>query len=150
MDRYEIFRLSRRDTDPLEGARLTRVRMEAEEAQHYRISGSGSCAGFDPGRRFYLLPDMSAARWRPIHYFLTEVRHAARDPSYFNAEDPAFYSNTFACIPAETPFRPELLTPKPVVHGYQTALVTGPSGPEHRHDQYGRVKLLFLWTGMAT
>jgi type VI secretion system secreted protein VgrG len=146
MTRFETFDYPGGYTATDDGGRLTRVRMEAEEARHYRIHGSGSCAGFDPGRRFMLLPARSTGQDKPIQYFLTEVRHTARDLSYFTtSEEPPAYSNRFVCIPAGTPFRPERTTQKPLVPGPQTGTVTGPSGENIHTDQYGRVKVRFHW-----
>jgi type VI secretion system secreted protein VgrG len=42
-------------------------------------------------------------------------------------------------------FRPPRRTPRPVMRGPQTAVVTGPQGQEIHTDAYGRVKLLFHW-----
>ena len=55
------------------------------------------------------------------------------------------YSNHFTCIPADAPFRPARVTPKPFVQGPQTALVVGKSGEEIWVDKYGRVKVQFYW-----
>jgi type VI secretion system secreted protein VgrG len=146
MTGFEKFEYPGGYTGSDDGSQLTRVRMEAEEIRHYEISGSGSCAGFDPGKRFMLIPDRSTGQEKPIHYFLTEVRHSARDLSYFTtSEEAPVYTNHFSCIPAETPFRPERLTPKPIVQGPQTATVTGPAGENIHTDQYGRVKVRFHW-----
>jgi type VI secretion system secreted protein VgrG len=146
MGGFEIFDYPGGYTVAGDGDRLTRSRMEAEEVRHYQISGVGSCADFDPGKRFNLIPDRLTGQDKPIPYFLTEVRHSARDLSYFaNSEELPAYSNRFVCIPAETPFRPDRVTQKPMVHGPQTATVTGPSGENIHTDQYGRVKLRFHW-----
>src|SRR5690606_9902891 len=48
-------------------------------------------------------------------------------------------------ISAPTPFRPPRLTPKPVLHGAQTAIVVGKSGEEIWTDEFGRVKVQFHW-----
>src|SRR5262249_26117833 len=53
--------------------------------------------------------------------------------------------NKFTCIPAALPFRPPLVTEKPVVDGPQTAVVVGPSGEKIFCDKYGRVKVQFHW-----
>ncbi|MGH7226627.1 MAG: type VI secretion system tip protein TssI/VgrG, partial [Gemmataceae bacterium] len=58
---------------------------------------------------------------------------------------PSGYSARVVCLPGSTPFRPPRLTPKPMIHGLQTAVVTGPSGEEIYTDQYGRIKVLFFW-----
>jgi Rhs element Vgr protein len=55
------------------------------------------------------------------------------------------YTNQFTCIPMSTPFRPQRVTPKPVVHGPQTARVVA-EGQEKVHvDQLGRVRVKFHW-----
>lgn len=43
------------------------------------------------------------------------------------------------------PFRAPLETPQPIIHGIQTAIVTGPSGDEIYTDEYGRIKVQFHW-----
>src|SRR5262249_360104 len=55
------------------------------------------------------------------------------------------YRNQYRCIPADVPFRPPRTTPRPVVHGSQTAIVTGPAGMEIYPDEHGRVKVQFHW-----
>jgi type VI secretion system secreted protein VgrG len=146
MKRFEIFDYPGSYTAREEGTRLTRLRIEGEEARHLQASGAGSCVGFDPGKRFTLMPDEMAGEEKPATYLLTEVRHSAREPGYFSTtSDAASYGNRFVAIPAETPFRPERLTPKPIVQGPQTATVVGPAGENIHTDQYGRVRVLFHW-----
>ncbi|HSU88644.1 MAG TPA: type VI secretion system tip protein TssI/VgrG, partial [Terriglobia bacterium] len=55
------------------------------------------------------------------------------------------YLDSFEAIPADTVFRAPLVTPKPVIHGSQTAIVVGKSGEEIWVDKYGRVKVQFHW-----
>src|SRR4029453_17173961 len=55
------------------------------------------------------------------------------------------YQNEFSCIEVATPFRPARTTPRPVMHGVQTAKVVGPAGEEIFVDEYGRVKGQFHW-----
>jgi type VI secretion system secreted protein VgrG len=146
MKRFEIFDYPGHYLERDKGADLTRLRVEQEEAQHHRVVGAGRVAGFDPGKRFILTPDRGDRATKPEAYFLTEVRHSARETHYFaNVQESETYSNRFKAIPAETPFRPERLTRKPVVEGLQTATVVGPSGENIHTDQYGRVRVLFHW-----
>ena len=55
------------------------------------------------------------------------------------------YTNTFQCIPAALPFRPERTIPRPRIDGTQTAVVVGNSGDEIFTDKYGRIKVQFPW-----
>lgn len=45
----------------------------------------------------------------------------------------------------DIPYRPPLVTPKPVVAGPQTATVVGPPGQEIHTDEMGRVRVQFHW-----
>jgi type VI secretion system secreted protein VgrG len=46
---------------------------------------------------------------------------------------------------ADAPYRPLRRTPKPVVHGVQSAVVVGPAGQEIHTDEFGRVRVQFPW-----
>jgi type VI secretion system secreted protein VgrG len=78
-------------------------------------------------------------------YLLTSITHFAQDAAFRSDGTDFRYSNSFTCIPLALPFRPERLTPKPVVQGTQTAFVVGPKGEEIFTDKYGRVKVQFHW-----
>ncbi|HEY8211643.1 MAG TPA: type VI secretion system tip protein TssI/VgrG [Myxococcaceae bacterium] len=56
------------------------------------------------------------------------------------------FTNRFLAVPAAVPFRPERVTPKPQIHGAQTATVVGASGEEIDTDEHGRVKVQFHWS----
>jgi type VI secretion system secreted protein VgrG len=46
---------------------------------------------------------------------------------------------------AKDAFRPAIKTPKPQVHGVQSAMVVGPPGQEIHTDELGRVRVQFPW-----
>jgi type VI secretion system secreted protein VgrG len=125
-----------------EGDRLTRIRMEEEEAQITTIAGSSNCRAFTSGVRFtltsYYRSDMNNK-----DYLLTAIEHEAEQG--WDDKSDLSYSNRFTCIPFDVPFRPPRLTPKPVVRGSQTAIVVGPKGDEIYTDEHGRVKVQFHW-----
>lgn len=123
--------------------RTVRIRMEQEEVESIAISGGGNCGYFSPGHRFTLERHFDADG----AYLLTCVRHEARIVGDYRSADglPFAYENQFACIPLDLPYRPQRLTPKPIIGGHQTATVVGPQGEELFCDKYGRVKVQFHW-----
>lgn len=129
------------------GERRSHLRMQEEEARITAINGVSNCRAFASGYRFDL-KDHYRTDLADKSFVLTQVdHHASEEESYLaGSTDSAFkYSNNFKCIPFEVPFRPLRLTPKPLVQGSQTAIVTGPSGEEIYTDEHGRVKVQFHW-----
>ncbi len=121
-------------------------RITALDAQYKNISGMSDCCTLTPGYRFELKNHPNAAF--NGKYVLTSVRHdAEQSPDYVVGDlNPNAYINEFVCKPSATvDFRPKLKTPKPVIHGSQTAFVVGPGGEEIYTDKFGRVKVQFHW-----
>jgi type VI secretion system secreted protein VgrG len=88
-----------------------------------------------------------------IAYVLTHIAHTAEEGGLYSghgSESDSTYKNTFTAIAATVPFRPPRVSPKPLIHGTQTAVVVGPSGEEIYVDQYARVKVQFYWDRLGT
>lgn len=143
--KFEIYDYPGEYINQSQGGKLTKVRMQEEEASHVVATGSSVCRAFTSGYKFDLKDhyrdDVNAS------YVLTEVQHVASMGGSYSHDNTggASYSNHFTCIPASVPFRPPRITPKPFVQGPQTALVVGKSGEEIWVDKYGRVKVQFYW-----
>jgi type VI secretion system secreted protein VgrG len=124
--------------------RTVRLRMEQEEVNGIRIEGRSDCAQFTAGNTFTLQRHFDA----DASYLLTRVEHRASDDSY-RSGDPSIsqftYENQFTCIPEALRYRPQRITPVPVIAGMQTATVVGPPGEEIFVDKYGRIKVQFHW-----
>jgi len=125
-----------------EKERLVRVRMEEQDAASLDIVGSGNCVHFSAGHKFTLQKHFSGNG----PYLLTGVSHDIQT-SYRSADnvEGAEYKNEFTCIPLALPYRPMRRTPVPIIAGFQTATVTGPSGEQVFCDRFGRVKAQFHW-----
>jgi len=138
---YEIYDYPGEYGERSEGDRVARLRMEAEEAAAVAIDATSEIGAFCPGYRFRLKnhyrSDFNG------EYVLTQVEHVVSQGVL--EEHGAQYANSFRCIPYSVPFRPLQTTPKPTVHGVQTAVVVGPSGEEIYVDKHGRVKVQFHW-----
>jgi type VI secretion system secreted protein VgrG len=131
--------------------RTTTLRMQQTAAEALVIQGAGNCRHLVSGHKFTLATapyDVKASRLKADgDYVLTGVTHEARFGGDFRSGDwkDFEYANRFTCLPLELPFRPQQVTPKPVVPGSQTAIVVGPAGEEIFTDKYGRVKVQFPW-----
>ncbi|MCC6537798.1 MAG: type VI secretion system tip protein VgrG [Bryobacterales bacterium] len=133
-----------------EGESTVKRRMQAEETETKIFSGESIwrhlAAGFKFTLEEHLKGDYNA------EYVLTSVQHqGVQAPGYrSDTQAPIPYQNSFRAIPAATPYVPARTTPKPVVQGPQTAVVTGPSGEELHLDKYGRVRIQFFWDREGT
>jgi type VI secretion system secreted protein VgrG len=122
--------------------RTVRLRMEQEEGVAIGIAGRSDCGQFLPGHIFTLERHWDADG----AYLLTRVEHEALSESYRSDDADSYtYENRFACVPEALRYRPQRVTPKPVMSSAQTATVVGPPGEEIFVDKYGRVKVQFHW-----
>ena len=122
--------------------RTVDVRIGEEATPGLVIHGAGNCRNLVSGHRFDLERHFNADG----QYVVTSIAHSARQAGDYRSNGGEFhYYNTFTCIPSALPYRPQRMTPKPVVQGSQTAVVVGPSGEEIFVDKYGRVKVQFHW-----
>jgi type VI secretion system secreted protein VgrG len=128
-----------------EGRAVAKIRMQERETGHLVATGTSVCRSLASGYKLTLEEHPTASM--NADYVLTEIHHQATvGDSYFSDDaGGAKYENTFSCIAWKSPFRPPLLTPRPVVRGPQTALVVGKPGEEIWVDKYGRVKVQFYW-----
>lgn len=123
--------------------RTVGIRMQQETVASMLLDGASTCRQLSSGCKFTLDKhfDGNGA------YVLTRVEHSASagDAYTLGHGDGVPYTNTFQCIPAALPFRPEQITPRPRIDGPQTAVVVGSSGDEIFTDKYGRIKVQFPW-----
>jgi type VI secretion system secreted protein VgrG len=134
---------------------LAKIRIEQEEARFTTIAGSSSCRAFAAGTKIkvrdpgdYYRDDLADKEGKD--YILVSVSHTTSQsvgPSGASSGEGAKWSNSFTCIPLEVPYRPPRYTPKPLVQGTQTAIVTGrgQEGEEIYTDGPCQVKVKFHW-----
>jgi type VI secretion system secreted protein VgrG len=128
------------------GDQQAKLRIEAEEAAHAVYSGDSDCRSFRAGYKFELFGH--ERRDQNGSYLLTSVSHAAEEGGFYSgtgSKTDSTYRNTFTAIASSVPFRPLRATPKPMIYGTQTAVVSGPSGEEVYTDKHGRIKVQFHW-----
>ena len=119
---------------------LTQMRMETLEAQHDVAEGDSNCSGFHPGARFSLVHTVASESGS---YLITHVHHSARN----GGASASAYQNSFSCIPAKIPPRPEWPYHKQRMSGPQVAKVMSlsASASSSDADPQRMVKVQFPW-----
>jgi type VI secretion system secreted protein VgrG len=119
---------------------FSKMEMDRLESPYEAFTGSCEHPNMAPGGRFQLSSAEQQGDVAGQSFVLLEVTHRATCYTHFSGEGGASsYDNSFTCIPLDAVYRPPLKTPRPVIHGVQTAVVS--SDP----DEYGRVKVKFHW-----
>jgi type VI secretion system secreted protein VgrG len=131
---------------PDEGKQVAKLRLQELRATRRSCSGESGCNRLVAGHTFEIKnhprKELNKA------YVLLEVSQHGSQPQVLGEEglgQPSSYSCSFRCIPADVPYRPPRVTPRPLAQGAQTALVVGPSSEEVHTDEYGRIKVQFHW-----
>ncbi len=109
--------------------RAAEVRLQAEQAAGARLQLSTNALGLRPGYQVPLAGHHLASLDQP--YLVTGVTHEAYNPQALQhdsettqADESSRYENLAEAIPLNVVYRPPRVTPRPIVHGVQTAIVT--------------------------
>ncbi|MFC3151762.1 type VI secretion system Vgr family protein [Litoribrevibacter euphylliae] len=143
---YEVFEYAGEGKFTDRAQSIANVRLEELQKETQTRVGAGNCRSFAPGRTFEF-SDHDDKSEIGQGYLITKVSISASIHSQTGASQTSndTITNSFNCVPKDVIYRPTVLTPKPVIHGVQTAVVTGESGDEIHIDKYGRVKVQFHW-----
>jgi type VI secretion system secreted protein VgrG len=134
----------------VDNKRTVGIRMEQEAVAGLGVQGSSTCRQMVAGHKMTVAAASNDPVNKPLKlegdYVLTSVVHQATQSTFRSgAGGGTSYTNTFTAIPFDMPFRPQRVTPKPVVQGTQTAVVVCSPGEEIEPDKFGRVKIKFHW-----
>ncbi|MEZ5505808.1 MAG: type VI secretion system tip protein TssI/VgrG [Gammaproteobacteria bacterium] len=121
---------------------LTQCRMEALETRHDVAEGNGNCASFHCGARFELVHSVTSESGQ---YVLTSVSHQASN----SVDGPDKYQNSFQCVPAKMPVRPQRDQLKRQMPGPQMAKVMtlSASASSGDADPQRMIRVQFPWDG---
>jgi type VI secretion system secreted protein VgrG len=141
----EIYEAPGGFSSPAEGATRARRRLESLRAGASRIAFTTNAIGLAPGAlcRLTAPEDIaggagSQAAGHADAYLVVTVE------TRWDATSPVFHAEIEA-IPHGVPFRLPRTSPRPRIHGVQSAWVTGERGQEIHPDPLGRVHLRFHW-----
>lgn len=123
--------------------RTVGIRMQQEAVSALAIEARTDSPAITAGHKLKLVRHFSDDGV----YVVTELDlECTQAGDYHSGDEQDFRSEaSMRCIPYPLPYRPLQHTPKPTVHGTQTAVVVGPSGEEIFTDKYGRIKVQFHW-----
>lgn len=154
---YEVYDYPGKYTDPSEGNRFVKVRLEATQALDHRRYAAGDAMSLFPGGLTTLQKHPEGGENQK--YLVLRASHS------FGVEDyrtggggggERIYHGHYQFLPADVTFRSPLVTPRPVIHGSQTAKVVekptdedgtaGSAGEEIDVDgEHGRIWVHFYW-----
>ncbi|HEY4248312.1 MAG TPA: type VI secretion system tip protein TssI/VgrG [Lacunisphaera sp.] len=131
---------------PNENDRYSQMRLQELQARFETYSGESDARGIATGAKFVLKGHPRKAFEKA--YLTTGTDYLIESNPFETAADQGKefnYQVKLTAILLATPFRTPRVTPKPIVHGPQTATVVGPDGEKISTDQYGQVKVQFHW-----
>lgn len=143
---YEVFDYTGVYNDIGAGETLTRLRREEQHTRYQRFEGSANARGLSVGYKFKLTDHPRADQ--NTEYLIVSARFSLANDDYLargHTQVERAFDCAFTAIGNQVIYRPPRATPKPMIYGIQTAMVTGPAGDEIYTDKYGRVKVQFHW-----
>lgn len=131
----EIFDYPGEYTNTGEGEDYALRRIEELQASYKQINAETDCRAMILGGLFTLIDHPSGVQNRK--YLVTQCDYELVADGASDAES---FHCSMAMIDSKTSHRSKRLTPKPLVHGPQTAIVV-----DDACDEFGRVKVRFYW-----
>jgi type VI secretion system secreted protein VgrG len=147
--RFEVFEFPSMAATRTSAAveRVAKIRVQELQSAQTVARASGDAAGLAVGRVFAL--ESHPRSDLNTRYVVRSTTIDMSNNNYFGGRGgggrPTSFSISIEALDAREPFRPARSTPKPLVHGLQTAVVVGPKGTEIYTDEFGRVKVQFHW-----
>ncbi|MCP1673941.1 type VI secretion system VgrG family protein [Natronocella acetinitrilica] len=142
---FEVYDYPGRFTQADRGAHLAVARIEARDARFEQAEAIGNLRAVAVGGLLGLTGHPRDDQNR--EYLVTRTSFRCESADYETGSDGTGddFECRFTAISSDVPFRPARLTPRPLVHGPQTATVVGPGGEDVWTDEFGRVKCQFHW-----
>jgi type VI secretion system secreted protein VgrG len=131
------------------GDHYAKVRLEAEQALDHRRSGLGNAVNIYPGGTTKLERHPTGSQ--NIEYVVVRARHTFQAEAYTTkskVDQGDIYQGSYVFQPSDRPFRAPLVTPKPLIHGIQTAKVVtrdDDSSEEIDVEHIGEIYVRFFW-----
>jgi type VI secretion system secreted protein VgrG len=133
-----------------DGERYAKIQMQSEQALDHRRHGNGDAMGIFPGGLSTLKDHAQSSQ--NVEYLIIRANHsfvaeAYRSGSYGSGGE-QIYFGSYEFLPSDRPFRAPIMTPKPLIHGIQTAKVVTKddnSNEEIDAESLGEIYVRFYW-----
>jgi type VI secretion system secreted protein VgrG len=143
---FEVYDYPGEYEETADGEVYARMRTEQATSEYELVDGHTNARGLCVGNHFILQGHPRKDQNR--EYLVTSATFTLDVGDYESADAGGrgpTYRSSFQALETNTPYRPARETPKPLITGPQTAIVTGKAGDEIHTDKYGRVKVKFHW-----
>ena len=131
-------------TETARGSDLAQVRQQELDARMLRVAGYTSTVGALTVGYSFALEEHPLDSENNDHVTVS-TRIDAQYAGYESGQGQTQFTCRFGAMRYAHVFRPERITPKPIIPGPQTAVVVGPAGDEIYTDPHGRAKVQFHW-----
>ena len=147
--KMEVYDYPGKYKEKSDGERYAKIQLQSEQALDHRREGKGDAVSLFPGGLTRL--EKHARPSQNIEYLVLRASHSFVSEQFRSDHfgvRPEVYFGSYEFLPSDRPFRPLHLTPKPLIHGIQTAtVVTKDEGSKEEIDveALGEIYVRFFW-----
>lgn len=127
---------------PEEGEQLAAIRAQEYRCRQNIYTGESNIAGFSCGGGFSLKQHFHGD-YNQDYMVTRVVHHGSQDIESWENVGGTRYYNQYSCIPADVPYRPLRLTPKPKLYGIMNGVIDSEQDMNRADiDEQGRYKVM--------
>lgn len=146
--RFEVYDYPGKYDEQDKGKQFAQFRLEAEQATDRRRRANGDAPSLFAGGLVTLDKHPTSAENR--EYLVVRAGHSFGTQTYGSSRSPDVvgYRGHYEFLTSDRPFRALPVTPRPRIHGIQTAKVVtkkGEDGEEISTDEHGHIWVQFYW-----
>ena len=144
-DEKEVYVYPGNLVEEARASHLGEVALESQRAGRQIFTGETQATGIAVGTHLTVFEHPHERK--NGEFLITKTYHNIVNETYRSGDNLTGeqFSTKVEAIPVSRPFRPQRTVPRPVTHGLESAIVTGPEGEEIYTDEWGRVKVRFHW-----
>jgi type VI secretion system secreted protein VgrG len=144
--RWEVYDYPGKYDEQNKGEHFAQFRLEAEQALDRRRNAGGEAPSLFAGGLVTLEKHPTSDENK--EYLVVHASHHFGVQTYGTSGDAASYQGQYQFLQSDRPFRTLPLTPKPRIHGIQTAKVVTKKGEDNEEistDEHGHIWVQFYW-----